>query len=258
MEGSATMTVREVLYMYSIAREAYERFISVGGNPEQAQNAVALLVWLDQGTISAIHHVPGLDTSAVAIVAEEANAVLECLRYPVPVLPPIPLISTLCMQGGVYIEPGFFAFHQDLVIRGVAHFLDGAGKLVFNDRLDVLLKRYETGLVGNPPELMAPYSPLPVLVPEDCRSMFITFSKDMHLHREEIFDYFREKWGDCVVRVLMEKTTGGNMPMYGRIIFKTDAVVKLVLNGERLVKISIDHREMWMRKYIPRPTNVTA
>ena len=66
------------------------------------------------------------------------------------------------------------------------------------------------------------------------------------------------KWGDCVVRVLMEKTTGGNVPMYGRIIFKTEAIVRLVLNGERLVKISIDDRVMCLRKYISRPTNVTA
>ncbi|KAF7076737.1 hypothetical protein CFC21_081349 [Triticum aestivum] len=259
MEGpAATMTVRDVLYMYSVARQAYERFMSVCGNPEQARNTVALLVWLDQGTISAIHHVPGIDAGAVAIVAEEANAILECLRCPMPVLPPIPLISTLCIHGGVYIEPGFFSFHQDLVVHGVAHFLEGAGKLVFNDRLNVLLRRSETGLVGNPPELMAPYSPLPMAVPEDCRSMFVTFSKTKPLHREEVFDYFREKWGDCVVRVLMEKTTGGNMPTYGRIIFKTEAIVNLVLNGERLVKISIDHREIWLRKYIPRVTNLDA
>ncbi|EMS62538.1 hypothetical protein TRIUR3_13423 [Triticum urartu] len=158
MEGSATMTVREGAGLYSVARQAGERVKC--GNPEQAQNAVALLVWLDQGTISAIHHVPGIDAGAVAIVAEEANAILECLRCPMPVLPPIPLISTLCIHGGVYIEPGFFSFHQDLVVRGVAHFLEGAGKLVFDDRLNVLLRRSETGLVGNPPELMAPYSSL--------------------------------------------------------------------------------------------------
>ena len=66
------------------------------------------------------------------------------------------------------------------------------------------------------------------------------------------------KWGDCVVRVLMEKTKGGLMPMYGRIIFKTEAIVKLVLNGERLVKISIGQREIWLRKYVPRPTNAAA
>ncbi|KAF7040201.1 hypothetical protein CFC21_050117 [Triticum aestivum] len=255
----AAMMVRDVLYMYSVARQAYERLLSVYGCQEKARNAVALLVWLDQGTISAIHHVPAMAPDAVAVVAEEANAVLECLRHQEPALPSIPLISALCMQGAVHIEPSFFAFHQDLVVRGVAHFLDGAGKFVFDDRLHVLLRRSETGLMMvNPPELMAPYTSQPVAVPEDCRSMFITFSKGNALHREEIFEYFRQKWGDCVVRVLMEKKKGGQMPMYGRVIFKTEAIVKLVLNGERLVKISVGQREIWLRKYVPRPTNAAA
>ena len=61
-----------------------------------------------------------------------------------------------------------------------------------------------------------------------------------------------------MVRVLMENTKGGQMPMYGRIIFKTEPVVKLVLNGERLVKISIVQRQIWLHKYVPRPTNATA
>ncbi|XP_048547293.1 uncharacterized protein LOC125526696 [Triticum urartu] len=254
----AAMMVREVLYVYSVARQAHERFLSVCGSPEKAQNTVALLVWLDQGTISAIHHVPAMAPDAVAVVAEEANAVLECLRHQVPELPPIPLISALCMQGGFHIELSFFAFHQDLVVRGVAHYLDGAGKFVFDDRLHALLRRSETGLIVNPPELMAPYTSQPVAMPEDCRSMFITFSKGNALHREEIFEYFRQKWGDCVVRVLMEKTKGGHTAMYDRIMFKTEVIVKLVLNGERLVKISIGQREIWLRKYVPRPTNAAA
>ena len=105
-------------------------------------------------------------------------------------LPAIPLISALCQDGDV--DPRFFAFHQDLVVRGVAEVLDGVGKLIFDDRLHVLLRRYQTGLVGNPPELMAPYCGEPVAVPEDSRSMFITFSKGMTIDREEIFDYFRQ------------------------------------------------------------------
>ncbi|CAM0948424.1 unnamed protein product [Alopecurus aequalis] len=249
----AGMTVREVLYMYSVARQAYERFMSINGNPEQARNAVALLLWLDQGAVSAIHHVPSISPTAVSTVAAEANGILECLRHQVPMLPPVPLISALCEH--VNIDPGFFAFHQDLVVRGVAEVLDGVGKLIFDDRLHVLLRRYHTGLVGNPPELMAPYNPEPVAVPEDCRSMFITFSKGLPIDREEIFEYFRHKWADCVVRVLMEKTSGGNAPMYGRIIFKSEAFVKLVLNGERLVKIAFGDRQLWLRKYVPRPTN---
>uniref|UniRef100_A0ACD5T7I6 Uncharacterized protein n=1 Tax=Avena sativa TaxID=4498 RepID=A0ACD5T7I6_AVESA len=245
------MTVREVLYMYGVARQAYERFVSISGNLEQARNAVALLVWLDQGTVSALHHVPSISPAAVAA---EANNILECLRHQEAMLPAIPLISVLCQDGNV--DPRFFAFHQDLVVRGVAEILDGVGKLIFDDRLHVLLRRYQTGLVGNPPELMAPYRSEPVAVPEDCRSMFITFSKGMPIDREEIFDYFRQKWGDCVVRVLMEKTPGGSAPMYGRIIFKSEAFVRVVLNGERLVKITIGHRQIWLRKYVPRPTNV--
>ena len=72
---------------------------------------------------------------------------------------------------------------------------------------------------------------------------------------EHFVMYRSRKWGDCVARMLMEKTTGGSMPMYGRIIFKTEAVVQLVLNGERLIKISIDQRQIWLRKYVPKPTN---
>uniref|UniRef100_A0A0E0EWA5 RRM domain-containing protein n=2 Tax=Oryza TaxID=4527 RepID=A0A0E0EWA5_9ORYZ len=244
-------TVRDVLYMYSDARTAYDRFVGIGSNPEQARNAVALLVWLDQCNVRAIQHLPGLSPTAVSLVAAEANSVLDCLRGPEPVVPAIPLISALCKDGDV--DPRFFTFHQDLVVRGVADILDGVGSLIFNNHLNKMLRRYQTGLVGNPPELMAAYSCLSVAVPEDCRSMFITFSRGAPIDREEIFDYFRQKWGDCVVRVLMEKTAGGSQPMYGRIIFRSEAFVQLVLNGERLVKISIRHRQIWLRKYVPRP-----
>ncbi|BAT10137.1 Os10g0182800 [Oryza sativa Japonica Group] len=244
-------TVRDVLYMYTDARTAYDRFVGIGSNPEQARNAVALLVWLDQCNVPAIQHLPGLSPTAVSLVAAEANSVLDCLRRPEPVVPAIPLISALCQDGDV--DPRFFAFHQDLVVRGVADILDGVGSLIFDDHLNKMLRRYQTGLVGNPPELMATYSCLPVAVPEDCRSMFITFSRGAPIDREEIFDYFRQKWGDCVVRVLMEKTAGGSQPMYGRIIFRSEAFVQLVLNGERLVKVTIRHRQIWLRKYVPRP-----
>jgi hypothetical protein len=183
-------TVRDVLYMYTDARTAYDRFVGIGSNPEQARNAVALLVWLDQCNVPAIQHLPGLSPTAVSLVAAEANSVLDCLRRPEPVVPAIPLISALCQDGDV--DPRFFAFHQDLVVRGVADILDGVGSLIFDDHLNKMLRRYQTGLVGNPPELMATYSCLPVAVPEDCRSMFITFSRGAPIDREEIFDYFRQ------------------------------------------------------------------
>uniref|UniRef100_A0A0D9XIA3 Uncharacterized protein n=1 Tax=Leersia perrieri TaxID=77586 RepID=A0A0D9XIA3_9ORYZ len=180
-------TIRDVLYMYINARIAYDRFIGIGGNPEQARNAVALLMWLDQCNISAIQHLPQLSPMAIDMVAAEANSVLNCLRASVPVVPAIPVISVLCQDGDV--DPRFFAFHQDLVV--VPDILDGVGLLIFDNHLNKLLRRYQTGLVGNPPELMAVYNCLHMVVPEDCRSMFITFSKGVPIDHEEIFDYFR-------------------------------------------------------------------
>uniref|UniRef100_A0A0E0M622 Uncharacterized protein n=1 Tax=Oryza punctata TaxID=4537 RepID=A0A0E0M622_ORYPU len=101
-------TVRDVLYMYSDARTAFDRLVGIGSNLEQARNAVALLVWLDQ-----CNHLPGLSPSAVSLFAAEANSVLDCLRWPEPVVPAIPLISALCQDGDV--DPRFFVFYKDLV-----------------------------------------------------------------------------------------------------------------------------------------------
>ncbi|CAL4935894.1 unnamed protein product [Urochloa decumbens] len=259
--ATTTTTVRDMLYFYSDARDVYERFVSTAGShPEQARNAVALLLWLDPVHHQAIRHLPSLSPAAVAIVAGEANSILGCLRQPQSLIsppPPIPFISALCQEGGIgEVDAAFLAFNQDLVVRGVADILDGAGALIFDDHLYRLLRRHQTGLVGRRQELEAPYTCRPVTVPEDCRSMFVTFSKGQSIERQEIFDYFRHKWGDCIVRVLMEKTTGGKPPMYGRIIFKSEAFVSLVLNGEPLVKITIANRQIWLRKYIPRPHNM--
>nr|CAB3465772.1 unnamed protein product [Digitaria exilis] len=222
----AASTLRDVLYSHIKARESYERFMEIGCNPERAGNTVALLLWLDHGCNNVIRHVPGLTTTAVFHLANEAKGVIDCLSQNVLMVPPTPLMSALCQDNG--IDPAAFAYRQDLL----------------------------TGLLGRNMELEAPYAGCaPVIVPEDCRSMFITFSRNQAVERDEIFDYFRHKWGDCIVRVLLEKTNGGAQPMYGRVIFKSPAFVSLALNGEERVSIIIREREIWLRKYIPRQNN---
>ncbi|TVU45938.1 hypothetical protein EJB05_05448, partial [Eragrostis curvula] len=255
MADNVTPTVRDVLFAYNTAHEAYGRFVCNGVNQEQARNAVALLLWLEQGDVEAIRHMGSFNDNVLMHLAAEANSIMLYLRGEQSFFLEIPLLSRLAPQG--FIDPGFFVFHQDLVVRGVADILDGVGALIFDDRLYRLLARYQTGLLGRmPPELAAPYTFRSVPVPEDCRSMFITFSRGQHVDREDIFNHFRNKWGDCIVRVLMEKTTGGAPPMYGRIIFKRKAFISLVLNGEQLVHINIGDRQIWLRKYYPCMRNV--
>jgi len=188
---AAGATVRDMLFLYSNARAAYERFIEIGSKPGLARNAVALLLWLDQGRHHVMSHVPGLTRDAVVHLAREAGAVLDRLHQDSLLLPPTPLMSALCCQDGGGIDPAAFAFSQDLIVRGVAEILDGIGTLIFNDRLYRRYHRHQTGLLGRHPELEEPYVSVPAAVPEDCRSMFITFSRGQSVERDEIFDYFR-------------------------------------------------------------------
>lgn len=188
----AASTLRDVLYSHIKAREAYERFIEIGNYPEQARNSLALLLWLDQGHNNVINHLPCLRTDAVFHLANEAKEVINCLHQSNLVLPPTPLMSALCQDNG--IDPAAFAYRQDILVHGVADILDGIGnQLIFSDRLYYLLRRHQTGLLGRNMELEAPYTGCrPVVVPEDCRSMFITFSRNQAVERDEIFDYFRQ------------------------------------------------------------------
>lgn len=186
--------VLDVCYAYLNAREAYELFIAMRVNEQQARNAVALLLWLEQATeVTAIRHVRDFNAHSIMCLAAEANNIIDCLRGQPNsfflAIPEIPFISMLCKNT---IDPGFFVYQQDVAAHCVADILDSIGPVLFNDHLYKLYHRSRTGLFYRFPELEAIYTFRMVSVPEDFRSMFITFSRGQPLEREEIFDYFRQ------------------------------------------------------------------
>ena len=189
---AAVTTVRDVLYHYTFARGVYEHLIGdCDCHPQVARNVVALLLWFDQGTNKVISHLPSMSTTALGHLLNEASCVIHCLRMRNLPGPPTPLLSALC-QDSHMDHPRFFAFNRGRIARGVADLLDGVCTLIFDDRLYHLLRRYQTGLVGRNQELEAPYERVVVTVPEDSRSMFVTFSKGQPVERDDIFNYFRE------------------------------------------------------------------
>jgi hypothetical protein len=59
------------------------------------------------------------------------------------------------------------------------------------------------------------------------------------------------RWGaDCVARVMMEKM---EPPTYGRIVLRRATTAAKVLGGQPLVKLVVNGRHLWARKYVPRP-----
>nr|CAD1835082.1 unnamed protein product [Ananas comosus var. bracteatus] len=266
--------VRDILAFHKIDRALYDKFVAHGTNPQLARNVVTLIMWLDLIGINIVGFTRELQNHAEIVrFVSESEVVLNCLRQDSPPLSPkggayaeIPTISSLARES---FDLRFFLFHQDMVVRGLAQLLDGVGTVIFDDGLNALFWAHEAAvraaeeearwkgsrsvLPPLPPELAKPYycrglAPMP----DDCRSMFITFSKGNPLRRDEIVEYFTERWGDCIERVMMERTPPGVTPMYGRIVFTGESFIGLVLNGERLVKFMINGRQLWARKYVPR------
>ncbi|KAL5216114.1 hypothetical protein ABZP36_007515 [Zizania latifolia] len=264
-------TVRDVLSFHRVDRAAYELLLSLGAAPPPARDAVALLMWL--------HHSAGVDAvdrarrmvrtpPDAARLVSEARAVL--LHGSAVSLPrrrsEESLIYSILGGGGeegaVDVRRFLALIPDDAPRRGVAGVLDGVGALVFDDWLYTLLRRHEEDEVDGvgaplPAELAAPYrrllAPAPASIGDDgSRSLFITFSKGFPLTREEIKEYFTERWGDCLEKVMMEKTPAGKPPTYGRIVFLRAPVASAVLGGQRLVKLVVNGRQLWARKYVPR------
>lgn len=54
------------------------------------------------------------------------------------------------------------------------------------------------------------------------------------------------------LRVMMKRTPPSGMPTYGRIVFTSESFIRLVLDGEKVVKFTIRGRGLWSRRYVPR------
>ncbi|WOL15959.1 hypothetical protein Cni_G24741 [Canna indica] len=267
----APVSVRDILAFHKIDRAMYDKLVAHGTAPEVARNIVALFMWLELIGINVVNHIVAHPDPYILLrLAAEAQTILDCICRESPPRTgaesglAIPLTASLVAEP---LDLRFFHCNRDVAVRGVAETLEGVGAVIFHDGLNAALAEYEAALQAAegrarnwrekkpalPAELARPYVVRSAPPPEDARSMFITFSKGYPLSREEIVEYFTEKWGNCVERVMMEKTTAPTAaPVYGRIVFTSEAFIGLVLNGNQVVKFTIRGRQLWARKYQQR------
>ncbi|CAL4923822.1 unnamed protein product [Urochloa decumbens] len=95
-----------------------------------------------------------------------------------------------------------------------------------------------------------PWIPMQPL-PDDYRTLFITFSKGYPISKEDIIEFFNSVFGPCVETVTVEKVAPGQCPVYGRMILRSAAMIPVVLKGRETAKFVINSKHLWARVYIP-------
>ncbi|KAJ3696961.1 hypothetical protein LUZ61_000666 [Rhynchospora tenuis] len=197
-----SITVKDVLTFHKTDRMLYDMFVAQGMELGTARKAVALFIWLKQvGKITPDTNIIN-NTTIISTLIAEAEAILRCLQQNdgQTSYPEIPLITSLAKN---CIHPSFFNIHKDMIIRGLVVVIDGIGSYVFNEHMYELLCSYEYseelaagGWLGAvipevPIALAKLYAPaMTWLLPEQIRSMFITFDKEFPIERDEIVQHF--------------------------------------------------------------------
>jgi hypothetical protein len=57
--------------------------------------------------------------------------------------------------------------------------------------------------------------------------------------------------GPCVESVMVERAAPGQLPVYGRVVLRSAAMIPVLLNGQPTAKYIIKGRHLWARIYVP-------
>ncbi|KAJ4973692.1 hypothetical protein NE237_006866 [Protea cynaroides] len=95
------------------------------------------------------------------------------------------------------------------------------------------------------------WSPWLAPLPPKRKRLFLTFSNGYPLTEEEIVGFFRDKYGDCIEDVFVHYPEGGP-PLFGNVVFRSESMVELVMNGQEKVKFTVAGKPLWCRKFKPK------
>ena len=57
--------------------------------------------------------------------------------------------------------------------------------------------------------------------------------------------------GPCVEAVMVERASPGQLPVYGRVVLRSPAMIPVLLDGQQTAKYIIKGRHLWARVYVP-------
>ncbi|KAF8400977.1 hypothetical protein HHK36_014280 [Tetracentron sinense] len=89
-------------------------------------------------------------------------------------------------------------------------------------------------------------------VPQDERTMFITFSRGYRISEGEVRDFFTSTFGDCIESIYMQEVPSNVQPLFARVVIRSAAMIQAILDGKDKAKFTINGKHVWTRLFVPK------
>ncbi|KAL9230258.1 hypothetical protein vseg_005634 [Gypsophila vaccaria] len=100
-----------------------------------------------------------------------------------------------------------------------------------------------------------PYDMHQILVDEEDRSLYVTFSRGFRVSKEDVACLFLFNFGDCVQYVDMPRNNDNNnnnnkkQSLFARVIMKSVTIIDMILGGKSTAKFKIRGKHVWAKKF---------
>ncbi|XP_062206095.1 uncharacterized protein LOC133907969 [Phragmites australis] len=276
----AGLTELELLTFHKLERDFFHRLVhDLGQDPATMRWLIAFWLWLESaGHHDFIRRAAALPGPVVLRFVEEAIACLRCLAGPGQgaVAASDGRDRRLPCTNALLAEPiddvGYFVGRREEVLGGVTSMYKNVCLVIcdVNTTTTYVLPGNTGGARAAPPvvtspscaappvkaswtlnPMASPWIPVQSPLPDDYRSLFITFSRGYPISKEDITEFFNSMYGPCVEAVMLEKAAPGQLPVYGRMVLRSAAMIPAVLDGLQTAKFLIKGRHLWARIYVP-------
>ncbi|XP_059634735.1 uncharacterized protein LOC132277046 [Cornus florida] len=275
-----TITLEQFLQFHAIDRELYKILVSdVWRDPLESMQIMAFWLSLERmGSKNVIKKILSLPHILINELADEAGTCLNCINNDQFLFSsePCDIPLTQCVtENEVCLQ--FFHENRVAINRGVNKVLT---QVCYRALTDIMQKAIQRNAALSLAESQMPISSPPChqsfvqpgishsvvggssgsfqgwtqanVVPQDDRTMFVTFSKGYPVSEWEVREFFTLAYGDCIESVLMQDVPANEQALFARIVFHMPSTIEIVLNGLDKAKFTINGKHVWVRKYVPK------
>ncbi|KAI3807169.1 hypothetical protein L1987_23093 [Smallanthus sonchifolius] len=238
---------------HSVYRELYAILVyDLWRDPVEAIQMMAIWIWLERMTMTApdlTRRILSLTSHLIDNVGNEALLCWACvdnigLLFSSSVTN-FPLMNIL-LKKDMPIE--FFREHREVTIAGINEVINCVCATYLKDIWDGAIARNAhmdfSQSVANHERV--------VEIEPDERTLFATFSRGYPVDEWEVREFFTRLFGECIESFYMQEVAICEQPLFAKIVLYDTSYIHVILNGGTKAKFTINGKQVWVRKFIPK------